>query len=69
MSSTTKTMAQLVATIRETEDQLYDGLNAHGFDFRAVGKINSDAKRELAVRFGKAVGCDGLYDLPPEACK
>ena len=69
MSSTSKTMAQLVATIRETEDQLDDGLNVHGFDFRAVGKINSDAKHELARRFGKAVGYYGLYDLPPEACK
>lgn len=64
-----KTQADLVSIIEQADADLGDNLNAHGFDWQATAKILTDAKRELAARFGKAVGYEGLYDLPPEACK
>ena len=54
------TKSELVKVIIATEDALYDGLEAHGFDFKSAAMKLESAKTELADRFGIAVGYGGI---------
>jgi len=54
------TKSELVKVIIATEEELYDGLDAHGFDFKSVAMKLESAKAELAARFGIAVGYGGI---------
>lgn len=57
----TATLDELVTIITMADADLDDGLNAIGFDWQATAKVMDAAKRELATRFGRAVGYNGVY--------
>lgn len=54
------TQGQLVKIIIEADCDLSDNVNTFGFSFEKTSGIYESAVRELAARFGKAVGYGGV---------
>lgn len=60
------TKNDLVKLVNSTGEELDDAFSAHGIDFKEVAARHENAKRELAARFGVAVGYGGILHTLPE---
>lgn len=52
--------SELIAAIIDAEAELADNVNAFGFDWKEAASRCEALKRELADRFGIAVGYGGI---------